>query len=164
MKRTSSSCQATRFVASGGENSLSGLARPQLGRRPQSQSRLSRILLPTPRERPTGKTKGSLRYDESRARSAAPVCTRALRRDLNSLGSNVVAQARRCATGNPINKGAMTSRKLQLGTSQARKRSRRDLKQEGVPAVIPAEACYLGWQESPTLLARLVEAEIPDQP
>jgi uncharacterized protein YndB with AHSA1/START domain len=35
--------------------------------------------------------------------------------------------------------------------------------QEGVPAVIPAEACYLGWQESLKLLAQLVEAEIPDQ-
>jgi len=34
--------------------------------------------------------------------------------------------------------------------------------QEGVPDVIPAEACYLGWQESLTLLAQLVEAEIPD--
>lgn len=34
--------------------------------------------------------------------------------------------------------------------------------QEGIPEVIPAEACYLGWQESLTLLARLVEAEIPD--
>lgn len=33
--------------------------------------------------------------------------------------------------------------------------------QEGVPAVIPAEACYLGWQESLALLAHLVEAEIP---
>jgi uncharacterized protein YndB with AHSA1/START domain len=33
--------------------------------------------------------------------------------------------------------------------------------QEGVPEVIPAEACYLGWQESLTLLALLVEAEIP---
>jgi uncharacterized protein YndB with AHSA1/START domain len=36
--------------------------------------------------------------------------------------------------------------------------------QEGVPDVIPAEACYLGWQESLALLAKLVEAEIPDQP
>jgi len=35
--------------------------------------------------------------------------------------------------------------------------------QQGVPAVIPAEACYLGWQESLVLLAKLVEAEIPDQ-
>jgi len=35
--------------------------------------------------------------------------------------------------------------------------------QEGIPAVIPAEACYLGWQESLTLLAQLVEPEIPDQ-
>jgi len=34
--------------------------------------------------------------------------------------------------------------------------------QEGVPAVIPAEMCYLGWQESLILLAKLVEAEIPD--
>lgn len=33
--------------------------------------------------------------------------------------------------------------------------------QEGVPEVIPPEACYLGWQQSLSLLARLVEAEIP---
>jgi uncharacterized protein YndB with AHSA1/START domain len=33
--------------------------------------------------------------------------------------------------------------------------------QEGIPASIPTEACYLGWQESLTLLAQLVEAEIP---
>jgi len=36
--------------------------------------------------------------------------------------------------------------------------------QEGIPAAIPAEACYLGWQESLVLLGKLVEAEIPDQP
>ena len=34
--------------------------------------------------------------------------------------------------------------------------------QEGVPEVIPPEMCYLGWQESLVLLAKLVEAEIPD--
>ena len=34
--------------------------------------------------------------------------------------------------------------------------------QEGVPDVIPPEACYLGWQESLTLLTQLVEAAIPD--
>ena len=34
--------------------------------------------------------------------------------------------------------------------------------QEGIPAVIPPEACYLGWQESLILLAKLVEAEIPE--
>jgi uncharacterized protein YndB with AHSA1/START domain len=33
--------------------------------------------------------------------------------------------------------------------------------QEGVPDVIPAEACYMGWQESLELLAKLVEPEIP---
>jgi uncharacterized protein YndB with AHSA1/START domain len=33
--------------------------------------------------------------------------------------------------------------------------------QEGIPEAIPLEACYLGWQESLTLLAKLVEAEIP---
>jgi len=32
--------------------------------------------------------------------------------------------------------------------------------QEGIPAVIPVEGCYLGWQESLTLLAQLVEPEI----
>ena len=34
--------------------------------------------------------------------------------------------------------------------------------QEGIPAVIPAEACYLGWQESLVLLGKLVEAEIKE--
>jgi uncharacterized protein YndB with AHSA1/START domain len=34
--------------------------------------------------------------------------------------------------------------------------------QEGIPEIIPAEACYLGWQESLALLAMLVEAQIPD--
>ena len=33
--------------------------------------------------------------------------------------------------------------------------------QDGVPEVIPPEACYLGWQESLAQLANLVEAEIP---
>lgn len=33
--------------------------------------------------------------------------------------------------------------------------------QEGIPEVIPTEACYLGWQESLELLAKLVEPEIP---
>jgi len=36
--------------------------------------------------------------------------------------------------------------------------------QEGIPDAIPAEACYLGWQESLNLLTLLVEAEIPDEP
>jgi uncharacterized protein YndB with AHSA1/START domain len=36
--------------------------------------------------------------------------------------------------------------------------------QEGIPDAIPAEACYLGWQESLVLLGKLVEVEIPDQP
>jgi uncharacterized protein YndB with AHSA1/START domain len=35
--------------------------------------------------------------------------------------------------------------------------------QEGVPAVIPVESCYLGWQESLSQLAHLVEPEIPDE-
>jgi uncharacterized protein YndB with AHSA1/START domain len=34
--------------------------------------------------------------------------------------------------------------------------------QEGIPDAIPPDACTLGWQESLTLLAKLVEAEIPD--
>jgi len=34
--------------------------------------------------------------------------------------------------------------------------------QEGIPAAIPAEACYLGWQESLNQLVKLVEPEIPD--
>lgn len=36
-----------------------------------------------------------------------------------------------------------------------------NIEQAGVPAVIPAEACYLGWQESLAQLAQLVEPEIP---
>ncbi len=35
-----------------------------------------------------------------------------------------------------------------------------EIVQEGVPDVIPAEACYLGWQESLSLLAQLVEPDI----
>ena len=46
-------------------------------------------------------------------------------------------------------------RKVSVGTEV-------NIVQAGVPDVIPAEACYLGWQESLTLLAKLVEAEIPD--
>ena len=38
-----------------------------------------------------------------------------------------------------------------------------NITQEGIPSVIPAEACYLGWQESLTQLAQLVEPEIPDE-
>lgn len=34
--------------------------------------------------------------------------------------------------------------------------------QEGIPAAIPVEMCYLGWQESLEKLAKLVEPEIPD--
>jgi uncharacterized protein YndB with AHSA1/START domain len=34
--------------------------------------------------------------------------------------------------------------------------------QEGIPAMIPVEACYLGWQQSLALLAKLVEAEISE--
>jgi uncharacterized protein YndB with AHSA1/START domain len=49
----------------------------------------------------------------------------------------------------------VTLKKVSCGTEL-------NISQEGVPAVIPAEACYLGWQESLTLLAKLVEAEIPD--
>ena len=37
-----------------------------------------------------------------------------------------------------------------------------NITQEGIPAMIPVEACYMGWQESLILLAKLVEAEIPD--
>ena len=36
------------------------------------------------------------------------------------------------------------------------------IEQAGIPDMIPVSACYLGWQESLTLLAKLVEAEIPD--
>jgi uncharacterized protein YndB with AHSA1/START domain len=50
---------------------------------------------------------------------------------------------------------SVTLKKVSVGTEV-------NIVQEGVPAVIPAEACYLGWQESLTLLAKLVEAEIPE--
>lgn len=36
-----------------------------------------------------------------------------------------------------------------------------NITQEGIPEVIPTDMCYLGWQESLVLLAKLVEAEIP---
>jgi len=48
----------------------------------------------------------------------------------------------------------VTFKKVSVGTEL-------NVLQEGVPQVIPPEACYLGWQESLVLLAKLVEAEIP---
>ncbi|MEP7244824.1 MAG: SRPBCC family protein [Gammaproteobacteria bacterium] len=38
-----------------------------------------------------------------------------------------------------------------------------NITQEGIPEMIPAAACYMGWQESLVLLGKLVEVEIPDQ-
>ena len=52
-------------------------------------------------------------------------------------------------------KVSITLTKVSLGTEIT-------LIQSGIPLVIPAEACYLGWQESLILLAKLVETEIPD--
>jgi uncharacterized protein YndB with AHSA1/START domain len=46
-------------------------------------------------------------------------------------------------------------KKVSVGTEMS-------IVQEGIPDVIPPEACYLGWQESLILLAKLVQAEIPD--
>ena len=37
-----------------------------------------------------------------------------------------------------------------------------DIVQSGIPDAIPVEMCYLGWQESLTYLAKLVEPQIPD--
>lgn len=48
----------------------------------------------------------------------------------------------------------ITLRKVSVGTEI-------EIVQEGIPAAIPPEACYLGWQESLTLLAQLVQPEIP---
>jgi uncharacterized protein YndB with AHSA1/START domain len=49
----------------------------------------------------------------------------------------------------------ITLKKVSCGTEV-------NIVQEGVPTSIPAEACYLGWQESLILLSKLVEADIPD--
>jgi uncharacterized protein YndB with AHSA1/START domain len=49
----------------------------------------------------------------------------------------------------------VTMKKVSVGTELS-------ILQEGLPAAIPPEACYLGWQESLTQLAHLVEPEIPD--
>ena len=50
---------------------------------------------------------------------------------------------------------AITLRPVACGTDVA-------IVQEGLPAAMPAEMCYLGWQESLRQLADLVEAEMPD--
>jgi uncharacterized protein YndB with AHSA1/START domain len=52
-------------------------------------------------------------------------------------------------------RATITLKKVSVGTEVS-------IVQEGVPEVIPPEACYLGWQESLALLAKLVEAEIKD--
>lgn len=49
----------------------------------------------------------------------------------------------------------VTLKKVSCGTEV-------NIVQEGIPAVIPAEACYLGWQESLAQLAVLVEPDIPN--
>ena len=49
----------------------------------------------------------------------------------------------------------VTLKKVSVGTELT-------IVQEGIPSVIPLEACYLGWQESLANLARLVEPEIPN--
>ena len=49
----------------------------------------------------------------------------------------------------------ITLKKVSVGTEL-------NVVQEGVPDAIPAEACYLGWQESLMQLANLVDPEIPD--
>jgi len=49
----------------------------------------------------------------------------------------------------------ITLKKVSCGTEL-------NIVQEGVPSIIPAEACYVGWQESLILLTKLVEPEIPD--
>jgi uncharacterized protein YndB with AHSA1/START domain len=49
----------------------------------------------------------------------------------------------------------VTLKKVSCGTEL-------NIVQEGVPDIIPAEACYVGWQESLNLLTKLVEPEIPD--
>ncbi len=51
----------------------------------------------------------------------------------------------------------ITLRKVSVGTDV-------EITQEGIPEMIPPDGCYLGWQESLVLLAKLVEAEIPDGP
>jgi len=51
----------------------------------------------------------------------------------------------------------ITFKKVSCGTEV-------NITQEGVPDIIPSEACYLGWQESLALLGKLVEAEIQDEP
>ncbi len=52
-------------------------------------------------------------------------------------------------------KTTYTFKKVMVGTEVS-------IVQEGIPSVIPQEACYLGWQESLEQLAKLVEPEIPD--
>ncbi len=63
------------------------------------------------------------------------------------------------AFDNPALPGEMTTtvsfRKVLVGTELT-------ITQEGIPAAIPAEMCYLGWQESLEKLAKLVEPMIPD--
>ena len=53
-----------------------------------------------------------------------------------------------------ILRGYQTFKKVSCGTELT-------IVQEGVPDVIPAEQCYLGWQESLAQLAKLADPEIP---
>ncbi|MDN5873550.1 MAG: SRPBCC family protein [Sinobacteraceae bacterium] len=50
----------------------------------------------------------------------------------------------------------VTFKQLSVGTEL-------NVVQDGIPAAIPVEACYLGWQESLALLTQLVEVHVPDE-
>ena len=83
----------------------------------------------------------------------------------HSFGGNISNWCRTNAFATPTNstirtcparcRSTITLKKVSCGTEL-------NIVQEGIPDVIPPEACYLGWQESLILLAKLVEAEIPD--
>jgi hypothetical protein len=73
-----------------------------------------------------------------------------------ALATNGVIQ-RYVALANPNLAGEMQTTVSLAAVSCGTEKS---VVQEGIPAIIPAEQCYLGWQQSLMLLSQLVEAEV----
>jgi hypothetical protein len=81
-------------------------------------------------------------------------------------GSSIIAAKRHDPSSSvgqyPPDSRALGTMQVKVALKKVSCGTELNITQEGLPDVIPTEACYLGWQESLALLAKLVEAEIPD--
>lgn len=75
----------------------------------------------------------------------------------------LIANERICATDTFDDPNLPGEMKVTISLKPVSVGTELHIEQAGVPAVIPPEACYLGWSETLFLLAKLVEVDIPDE-